>query len=85
MICGQALLVPAELAAQQEHVAGHARGVADGVRVARVHRRDERLEVTDVHRLDGLVEAGVAEGEGELRADAREETLVGDREGVAAP
>ena len=78
----QAALRPAELAAQQQHVGRDASGVADGVVVARVQRRDQRLEVGHVHGLDRLVEARVLEGEREQGADAFEDLAIGAGEGL---
>ena len=73
---------PAELAAEQQHVGGHARGVADGVVVTRIERRDQRLEVGDVHRLDGLVQTRVLEGQREEGADALQDFAVGAGERI---
>ena len=71
-----ALFGPAQSRAQQHHVGRHARRVAEGVDVLGVQSRAQRLEVTQVHRLDVRVEAGVLDREGELRAHAFEQSSV---------
>ncbi len=73
---------PAQLAAEQQHVGGDTSRVAYGVVVARVERRDQRLQVGHVHGLDRLIESGVPERQGEQRAHSLEELPVGVGKGI---
>ena len=79
-----ALLGPAQLGAQQHHVGRHAGRVAEGVGVLGVQGRAQRLEVAQVHRLDVRIEAGVLDGQGELRAHALQQPGVERVEGLGA-
>ena len=63
------VLRPAELLAEQHHVRGHPRSVAERVVVLRVERRAEGLEVAEVHALDALVELGVVDRQRREAAD----------------
>ena len=76
------VLGPAQLSPEHDGVRGHAGGVAQGVVVLGVEGGAQRLEVAQVHALDLVVELGVLDGEGELRAHALEEVAVDVGEGV---
>ena len=76
------VLLPAQLVTQHHRVGRDPGGVAERVVVLGVQRRAQGLQVAEVHALDLVVQLGVLDRQGELRADALEQVAVDGREGV---
>jgi len=78
----ECVLLPAEPAAEHDHVGGDAGGVAERVVILGVQRGAQRLEVAEMHALDLGVELGVPDRQRELEADPPQKVPVDGRERV---